>query len=174
MDFDHVRGKKKFSLSKSRNASSKMSIRREISKCDLVCANCHRDRTQRRLGDVRSDPELVLIPESVPSAGQWDESDRTRVRIRVRVRVLRKKRRLETSEFIRSLKHEKICSDCNLSHPYWRLDFDHRDSKTVNVSLIASRKHWGKERILEEVAKCDLVCANCHRLRTFYASQKCG
>jgi hypothetical protein len=163
LDFDHVHGVKRFRLSIAyRKASSQAALKRELDKCDLVCANCHRDRTQSRLGDVRINESDVIIPESIKSDkhGEWYKLNRARVMARM------KKRRLGTAEFIRSLKHNKLCVDCETQHPYWRLDFDHRDGKTINVSLIASRKHWGKERILEEVAKCELVCANCHRLRT--------
>jgi hypothetical protein len=44
MDFDH-RGDKKFSIGNVANASSEADLRNEISKCDVVCANCHRIRT---------------------------------------------------------------------------------------------------------------------------------
>ena len=47
MDFDHVRGTKKFNLSSSHGYSD-ATIRAEIAKCDLVCANCHRLRTSKR------------------------------------------------------------------------------------------------------------------------------
>ena len=47
MDFDHVRGKKSFNLSKG-GTRGKGSIDREVAKCDLVCANCHRERTHQR------------------------------------------------------------------------------------------------------------------------------
>ena len=44
------------------------------------------------------------------------------------------------------------------------MDYDHRPGtkKKFNVSVI--RK--GKAEILKEIEKCDLVCANCHRIRT--------
>ncbi len=44
MDLDHVRGKKLLGLSQMKNYSEKM-IREEISKCEVVCSNCHRERT---------------------------------------------------------------------------------------------------------------------------------
>jgi hypothetical protein len=49
MDFDHRRNeKKKFLLSQIHNATKKK-ILAEIAKCDVVCANCHRERTFQRL-----------------------------------------------------------------------------------------------------------------------------
>ena len=47
MDFDHVRGKKSFTVGMSSNRSWK-SVLKEIAKCDIVCANCHRIRTTQR------------------------------------------------------------------------------------------------------------------------------
>lgn len=44
MDFDHVRGDKKFNLSKGKKTSVK-TIDAELEKCDVVCSNCHRERT---------------------------------------------------------------------------------------------------------------------------------
>jgi len=51
MDFDHVpeRGEKKFNLSQhSRRGISWQNIGEEIIKCDVVCSNCHRERTHKR------------------------------------------------------------------------------------------------------------------------------
>lgn len=49
MQYDHVRGEKKFRLATvtQTNISTKR-IKEEIEKCDLVCANCHADRTYKR------------------------------------------------------------------------------------------------------------------------------
>lgn len=49
MDFDHVSGQKKFNLSAAANKMrSLMAVEDEIAKCEVVCANCHRERTYRR------------------------------------------------------------------------------------------------------------------------------
>lgn len=47
MDFDHVRGNKKFNVAAIRTIER---LSAEITKCDLVCANCHRIRGQKRRG----------------------------------------------------------------------------------------------------------------------------
>lgn len=53
MDFDHCRGKKLSNINAMvRNGVSFDTLKKEIDKCDLVCANCHRNRTHSRLGDV--------------------------------------------------------------------------------------------------------------------------
>lgn len=55
------------------------------------------------------------------------------------------------------------CKKCSECHPAC-LDFHHRDNaeKELNVGK-AVDKGWCKERILKEIAKCDVLCSNCHR-----------
>ncbi len=49
LDFDHVRGEKKFGLGQSWQLGMNMqSVLEEIEKCEVVCANCHRNRTHLR------------------------------------------------------------------------------------------------------------------------------
>jgi hypothetical protein len=45
------------------------------------------------------------------------------------------------------------------------LDFDHLPG-TLKVRDIKSGQQLGWEALLAEVAKCEAVCANCHRIRT--------
>ena len=45
-DFDHVRGKKLFGLNDA-TSHSLQKVKDEIAKCDVVCANCHADRTYK-------------------------------------------------------------------------------------------------------------------------------
>jgi hypothetical protein len=46
LDFDHVRGQKMFNVCSAKSISA---AEEEAKKCDVVCANCHRIRTARRL-----------------------------------------------------------------------------------------------------------------------------
>lgn len=60
---------------------------------------------------------------------------------------------------------EHPCVDCGELDPVV-LDFDHRDpaNKRLEVAKLATRKPW--PRVLEEIDKCDVRCASCHRRRT--------
>ena len=56
------------------------------------------------------------------------------------------------------------CTDCGGVFPPYVMDFDHiRGDKLINVS---SAVKIGRRRLLAEAAKCEIVCANCHRQRT--------
>ena len=73
--------------------------------------------------------------------------------------------RLNRRELFRAFKSQP-CMDCGQSYHWFVMDFDHRGDKTMNLSkMVQSGASWA--RILEEIAKCDLVCANCHRMRTW-------
>lgn len=53
--------------------------------------------------------------------------------------------------------------DCGYKFPPECMDFDHLGNKFKTIGQLRSHK-W--ETILEEIKKCDLICANCHRIRT--------
>lgn len=58
------------------------------------------------------------------------------------------------------------CKDCGNKFPVICMDFDHvKPGKVMNVSRMVSLGYSIKD-IMEEIAKCDLVCACCHRIRT--------
>ena len=57
------------------------------------------------------------------------------------------------------------CADCGILYPYYVMDFDHRDGATKSFSLHSVHRVT-KRAIMQEIAKCDVVCANCHRERT--------
>lgn len=62
------------------------------------------------------------------------------------------------------------CMDCGGRFPPVCMDFDHRDpstkanDRTASMSTFAASQPWSV--VMAEIAKCDVVCANCHRIRT--------
>lgn len=75
------------------------------------------------------------------------------------------KQKASLAQYIRDLKTSTPCMDCKELYPYYVMDFDHvRGVKHANVmELIQS---LSKKRIDDEIAKCEIVCSNCHRIRT--------
>ena len=68
-------------------------------------------------------------------------------------------------DYVQKYKESQPCRDCGVVYPPWIMDFDHTHSKLANVSQMAS-KGYTLEQVQKEIAKCELVCANCHRTRT--------
>lgn len=59
------------------------------------------------------------------------------------------------------------CVDCGESDPVV-LEFDHRDSTTKDFNVgDAMRMVYSLARVMREVEKCDVRCANCHRRKTY-------
>jgi len=61
------------------------------------------------------------------------------------------------------------CADCGNRYPYYVMDFDHRpgEKKCFNLANVAGQTRISMARLKAEIAKCDVVCANCHRIRTY-------
>ena len=60
------------------------------------------------------------------------------------------------------IKSELKCERCGFDHPA-ALDFHHKDPTQKSFGISAN-KHIGKEKVLEEIKKCKVLCANCHRI----------
>lgn len=58
------------------------------------------------------------------------------------------------------------CKDCGEKDPRV-LDFDHLGDKKFEISQMVNRHTRSWKAIEEEMAKCEIVCANCHRKRSF-------
>lgn len=67
---------------------------------------------------------------------------------------------------INDLKH-KPCTDCGVRYPFFVMEFDHtEDNKTGEVAVL--KRNNKIKRAVDESKKCDLLCANCHKVRTYY------
>lgn len=76
----------------------------------------------------------------------------------------RVQRRVEFREWVDALKLERGCADCGYAEAACALDFDHvRGEKKFNIGQAILR---ARAVIEAEIAKCDVVCAICHRIRT--------
>lgn len=119
----------------------------EIAKCDVLCANCHRtvhDDTSDHVGRI----ELVQGRLRARGAGDTQQPS------------FRERQRAWVSQY----KHERGCSRCRQHVDPVALDLHHLNpaekSKTI-CRLITDG--CPTDRLLAEVEKCDVLCANCHR-----------
>lgn len=77
------------------------------------------------------------------------------------------KRRKDRLREISRQERDKPCADCGERYPFYVMDYDHvRGEKSFGIAAVR-RSTCTEERLLEEIAKCDVVCANCHRKRTW-------
>jgi len=82
------------------------------------------------------------------------------------------KRKKELLRAIAQERKAQPCADCGGMFPYYVMDFDHREGevKSAHVSRLVGQMNL--QRLLDEIEKCDVVCANCHRIRTFVREQR--
>jgi hypothetical protein len=77
-------------------------------------------------------------------------------------RIKKAKRRKEMREWIRSIKSKLQCVSCGESDPDC-LDFHHVDPNEKLRAISAMIDDYSKEAIEAEMAKCIVLCSNCHR-----------
>jgi hypothetical protein len=115
----------------------------EVAKCDIVCVNCHRIRSRSQ--------HRARIAHQAPGTSR---------------NLGRHRRYWRRQGALLDRLRDVPCADCGERFPPCSMDFDHRDPKEKRSRVPALIGRAGDARILAEIAKCDIVCANCHRTRT--------
>lgn len=81
--------------------------------------------------------------------------------------AIRRARKRGLAVWLWEMKRGKPCADCGQSFHPVAMHWDHTGTdKVINISR-AVNHGWTRERILLELAKCELVCSNCHSIRTY-------
>lgn len=93
------------------------------------------------------------------------QKDKTQQRQRDKRNTIRK--------IIQEVKSSTPCADCRERYPYWIMEFDHLSNKKFNISAHSSHSA-SIDNIKAEIAKCQIVCSNCHKNRTFTRLIKSG
>lgn len=75
------------------------------------------------------------------------------------------KRRENLHKLVNEIKNTP-CTDCGKSYPHYCMDFDHLGDKIMAVAHMV-HNNYSFDKIKAEIAKCELVCALCHRDRTY-------
>lgn len=90
------------------------------------------------------------------------------------VRASDAKKKRELTDLVNRMKSIP-CKDCGGMFPPCVMDFDHvSGKKSQNISVMLFNRS-SKKALLEELAKCEPICANCHRMRTCCrAGRKCS
>lgn len=142
LDFDHVAEDKVTEIARLvGNGAKADTIDGEIAKCDIACANCHRRRTA-----ARSDSWRERAYRGAEFAAKLEA--------RVRRNLI----------LVRDLLETQGCADCGEAD-IRTLEFDHTGAKRFSV-MTAVLQGYSIEVLSDEIQRCRLRCANCHRLRT--------
>jgi len=111
---------------------------KKLGKRQGACRECTRNQVRRH---IKANPEYY------------------RDRARRRKQMLFQENRVFLLEYL----SDKQCADCGESDPVV-LQFDHLKDKKYTVAHMMGQYRWDK--ILKEIAKCEIRCANCHTRRT--------
>lgn len=124
---------------------------------------CQRCKVERPLDEYHRSKDRPLGRAYVCKACKRAEAQTPEFRAKNRAKNLARYARAREVFYV--LK-DRPCMDCGGSFPHYVMEFDHpnREIKTANISQMAMAGVTPK--LLEELAKTDLVCSNCHKVRT--------
>jgi hypothetical protein len=79
----------------------------------------------------------------------------------------RKMARRRNLEHVLDIKRRTPCADCGHNYPGWCMDFDHLPDHEKRYEITDLVLQCASLATIDaEIAKCELICANCHRSRT--------
>lgn len=147
LEFDHI-GEKSDGVSRiAMTQASMLKLENEVQKCEVRCVNCHRVKTAKEQQTFRY---LYLVGDDYKKQHDTKPGSKTRTAKR--------------SYIIEYLLNHK-CVDCEETN-LLVLDFDHRSGdKRHDISQFPTNNS-SLRSLIEEIDKCDVRCANCHRRKT--------
>lgn len=180
LEFHHLKNKK-YNIAPLIGKGCKLSrIMSEIAKCDVVCANCHKKRTAKQQNwynmktkkccNCKEIKSVKLFNKRGTGYNSWCKKccnkyhkkyySNTRA---IHYEITTRRRIVLRQKLLEYLK-EHPCVDCGESNPI-TLEFHHLKNKKYNIAnIIKYVSSW--DTVLKEIAKCDIVCSNCHKKRT--------
>lgn len=129
----------------------------------MICKVCTKCKKEKSLNEFNFRNKLKGIYNS--SCKECTRSyDKTKYNENIEAYRLRNKnKRLQKRQWLTDMKSSLKCERCSEDYIYC-LDFHHLDSSQKDGSVaIMIKKGYGKQRILDEIKKCIVLCANCHR-----------
>lgn len=73
----------------------------------------------------------------------------------------------ETLHELHLYKEAAGCADCRNKFPHYVLEFDHKPEFNKIDVVYRVLRNYGPEAAWAEVKKCDVVCSNCHKVRSY-------
>jgi len=124
-----------------------------------ICCTCKTGKENTEFGINRKKSDGLssrCLECSRISASKWYHANRGIHKHRVKINIKAVK------EWYYALKRDMKCSVCGESHPAC-IEFHHRDPKKKDMAVSRMFMSGSRRKILEEIEKCDILCANCHR-----------
>ncbi len=134
----------------------------------LLAKKCSRCRKQKRLKEFHKGcNKLGCSAYCKLCQREYDTVRHKRPDIRRRTNESDRLVRVERNAWLREFK-KKPCKDCGGKFHHSAMHWDHlpQFKKRANVSSLV--KHNSKAVVLKEIAKCELVCSNCHAIRGWF------
>lgn len=70
--------------------------------------------------------------------------------------------RAERVRYFKEIKACMICAHCGEKDPVC-LEFHHKDPAEKDLAIATGMSRWSRKRLEEEIAKCIVLCSNCHK-----------
>lgn len=126
----------------------------------IGCANCGQRRYTTRQERLKRSGKCDSCPNSAMLGRRYcQECNNAKNQRRIRLRQ-------ENQSKVNAYKLEKGCIECGYKEHPVALDFDHLPGFTKVRDIAAMTRNFSWVKILEEINKCEIVCANHHRIRT--------
>ena len=93
----------------------------------------------------------------------WYKKHRERRKDQIKLSVYNRRKRIRDKVFDYLKSHS--CIDCG-EKDFAVLEFDHLRDKSTTISVMMN-SCFSWDKVMIEIAKCEVVCANCHRRRTY-------
>jgi Pyruvate/2-oxoacid:ferredoxin oxidoreductase delta subunit len=129
-------------------------------------------------GDVREDGYIfnTYVKTKVKKNGYYKEAwlspaayARFLKKCKECIRKCYESRLKERRQLIDEIKLSKGCSICGYKEHPVALDFDHLDPAQKKFTIGTRYTHSTIDALMQEIAKCRILCANCHRIETLLA-----
>jgi 5-methylcytosine-specific restriction endonuclease McrA len=162
MEFHH-RNNKDFAINNRRFNKIDDVLIAELNKCELLCANCHREEHIR---DLTYEREQIAVDSSnhIICVKCFRELPESYIH---QYGICRGCYNRGCTEAARRLKQKcteycgYCCSVCGYKKYIGALEFHHTDPKHKDIKIASLRRTF--EKMKKELDKCILLCANCHR-----------
>lgn len=133
------------------------------------CFICRKEPTEFAISPRTQQPIKICVP-------CWDKHyahlaksvEYHKEKLKNAERNARKKQIARNRRYLLGILKDAKCMDCGYSN-WIALELDHRDP-ALKYHAVSRMVNDGTtlERIKQEIDKCDIVCANCHAIRTAY------